>query len=70
MSSQSTKERNEYLKEARKKYYFNDPSVPSFRLLECHDDNGKFIEEKELWRPLNWSSQDENKVYSLVFLLP
>jgi len=55
--------RKEYLKEARKKYFFKDSSLPSFRLFEHEDDNGKYIEEVELWRPLGASSQhlDENE---------
>lgn len=53
--------REEYLKEARKKYFFLDPSVPSFRLFEYYDDNNKYIEEPELWRPTgqNFGSQDK-----------
>lgn len=54
--------RKEYLKQARKKYFFKDPSLPSFRLFKNEDDNDKYIEEPELWRPLgaNSQNQDEN----------
>jgi hypothetical protein len=62
--------RSEFLKEARKKYFFNDPSVPSFRIMEWHDDNGKYIEEQELWRPLNSHSQDgENKKLKVCIIM-
>jgi hypothetical protein len=58
-SSDSSKTRKDYLKEARKKYYFHDASIPSFRLFEWEDDNGNYIKERELWRPLNTNSQGE-----------
>jgi len=48
--------REDYLKEARKKYYFHDSSVPSFRVCEFHDDNGKYIDEPELRRPVGPAS--------------
>lgn len=38
--------------ELSKKYHFNDNDIPSFRLFDYVDDNGKTIEEPELWRPL------------------
>lgn len=44
--------RSEYLQVARHKYYWNDPSMPAWRFSEDEDDNGKTIEELELFRPL------------------
>ena len=54
--------REEYLKEASKKYFWQDPSVPSFRLFEWQDDNGKEIEERELWRPVGYNMNNEHEV--------
>lgn len=53
--------RKEYLNQASQKYYFKDSSLPSFRLFEHEDDNGKYIEEQELWRPLGANSQNEHE---------
>jgi len=41
--------RSAYLEIARSKYFFQDEGVPSFRLKECVDDNGKTIDEPELF---------------------
>jgi hypothetical protein len=53
--------RGDYLEIARQKYFFNDPSAPSFRLLEDEDDNDKQIEEPELYRPLGMDDCTYNK---------
>ena len=37
---------------ARRKYFFKDSDSPSWRLLENYDDNGRTIDEPELFRPL------------------
>jgi hypothetical protein len=55
--------REENLTEASKKYFFVDPSVPSFRLVDWHDDNGKFIDELELRRPLHYNLINQHKVF-------
>jgi hypothetical protein len=55
------------LMEARKKYFFNDPSIPSFRILEHEDDNGKYIEEQELWRPLGMGESEYNDKIKVSF---
>lgn len=36
--------------------YFNSPSIPSHRILEELDDNGNFIEDPKLRRPISISS--------------
>jgi hypothetical protein len=56
--------REEYLKEASKKYFFLDPSIPSFRLVDWHDNNGKFIDEVELRRPVDCNLiRSQHKVF-------
>jgi hypothetical protein len=55
-------DREEYLKEASKKYFWLDPSIPSFRLFGFVDDNGKEIEERELWRPLGYNCEKQSEV--------
>jgi hypothetical protein len=54
--------------EASKKYFFNDASIPSFRILEHEDDNGKYIEEQELWRPIGMDETEYNKKIQVCFL--
>jgi hypothetical protein len=53
--------RGDYLENARQKYFFNDLGAPSFRLLEDEGDNGKQIEEPELYRPLGMDDCTYNK---------
>jgi hypothetical protein len=53
--------RGDYLENARQKYFFNDSGAPLFRLLEDEDDNGKQIEEPELYRPLGMDDCTYNK---------
>ncbi|KAM0904274.1 hypothetical protein ACQ4PT_018107 [Festuca glaucescens] len=38
--------------ELSKKYFFNDNDIPAFRFFNYVDDNGKTIDEPELWHPL------------------
>jgi hypothetical protein len=56
-----TGDRGDYLVNARHKYFFNDSDAPSFRLLEDEDDNGKLIEEPELYRPIGMDDCSYNK---------
>ena len=46
------------MEEMSKKYFFRDDSYPSMRLFEWEDDNGKTIEEEELWKPLPGDTVD------------
>jgi hypothetical protein len=46
-------DRSEILQLARNKYFFLDDGTPSLRLVEDEDDNGKTIEEPELYRPIH-----------------
>ena len=55
------KNRGEYLEEARLKYFFKDTGLPSFRLVEDEDDNGKTILEPELFRPIGMDDYTYNK---------
>jgi hypothetical protein len=56
-----TGDRGDYIANARHKYFFNDSDAPSFRLLEDEDDNGKPIEEPELYRPIGMDDCSYNK---------
>uniref|UniRef100_A0ACD5U196 Uncharacterized protein n=1 Tax=Avena sativa TaxID=4498 RepID=A0ACD5U196_AVESA len=58
--------RSELLQIARSKYYFNDDGMPSFRLMECVDDNGRTIEEPELHRPLEMDDYTYNEKCELA----
>ena len=66
-----TGNRSEYLENSRQKYFFNEPGIPSFRLMENEDDCGNTIEEPELYRPLGMDDYSYNKqievfVYSFL----
>ncbi|KAM0895573.1 hypothetical protein ACQ4PT_023761 [Festuca glaucescens] len=52
--------RGEYLEKARLTYFFKDNGLPTFRLVEDEDDNGKTIEEPELFRPLGMDDYTYN----------
>ena len=60
--------REEFLKEAIKKYHFNDPSYPSMRMFEDEDDNGKYIEEPELRRPLPGAITEACTIFSITII--
>jgi hypothetical protein len=60
--------RGEYLEVARQKYFFKDYDVPSFRLVENEDDNGKTIEEPELFRPIGMDDYTYNMQVEVIFL--
>ena len=46
--------------ELRKKYHWNE-GYPSYRLLEHEDDNGRIIDEPELWRPLGMEADEYDR---------
>jgi hypothetical protein len=54
---------------ARQKYFFKDYDVPSFRLVENEDDNGKTIEEPELFRPIGMDDYTYNMQVEVIFLV-
>jgi hypothetical protein len=60
--------KGEYLEVARHKYFFKDYNVPSFRLVENEDDNGKTIEEPELFRPIGMDDYTYNMQVEVIFL--
>ena len=47
-------------RELSKKYHWNE-GYPSYRLLEHEDDNGKIIDEPELWRPLGMGAYEYDR---------
>ena len=59
-----------YIDEARKKYHFNDDSIPAFRLFPYHDDEGNYIDEMVLWRPLGMDDETyEKKILVRIYVL-
>jgi hypothetical protein len=64
----TTKGRKLILWKLERSIFFNDPSVLSFRILEHEDDNGKYIEEQELWRPLGMGESEYNEKIKVCFL--
>lgn len=57
----NTFHRSEILQEARKKYFFKDSDTPSWRLVEYQDDNGRTIEEPELFHPIEMDDYTYNE---------
>jgi hypothetical protein len=60
-------DRSEILQIARNKYFFLDDGTPSLRLVEDEDDNGKTIEEPELYRPLHMYDFSYNEQCEVCF---
>lgn len=52
--------KGEQLRLARKKYFFFSDDTPTFRLFEDVDDNGRAIEEPELYRPIGMDDYTYN----------
>jgi hypothetical protein len=61
--------RSKMLTEARKKYFFNGPDAPNWRLLENEDDNGITIQEHELFRPIEMDDFTYNEKCEVLILL-
>ena len=59
-----------YIDEARKKYHFNDDSMPAFRLFPYHDDEGNYIDEMVLWRPLGMDDETYEKKILVRICMP
>jgi hypothetical protein len=60
-------DRSVILQIARNKYFFLDDGTPSLRLVEDEDDNGKTIEEPELYRPLHMDDFSYNEQCEVCF---
>jgi len=57
--------RSEILELPRNKYFFKDEGIPSFRMMEFMDDNGKTIEEPKLYRPIEMDDFSYNDMYEV-----
>ncbi|KAM0890404.1 hypothetical protein ACQ4PT_027051 [Festuca glaucescens] len=51
-----------YIDNARKKYHFNDDTMPVFRLFPYNDDSGNYIEEMVLWRLAACTEYNEQSI--------